>query len=323
METVNVLFILDKWCAGIESSGISEWETNIWKSLETTGFANIRTFHYDEYSQRSGKQGDSALLLQCTQEKPDLICIVIYKRPGSDNTVPTIEALNTLNYTMEIPVVAIWGDLQSKALCSVADEIVPFTNLNIYTALYDGSKNVVCSDTFMYTWVPKDQLVFRDFAFVRDIPLTYIGSSRPFREDMIKFLKDNEINIYRTGGEREKHISTLEYAKLLNRSQINLSFSRAGVPPVHVINARVFETMLCGAMLLEQESDEMLRFYEPFVDYVPYQHPMDMVDKIKYYLLHQEERLKIAKSGCVKTVQKYNAKLFWQNIFIKLNMWEE
>jgi hypothetical protein len=65
-------------------------------------------------------------------------------------------------------------------------------------------------------------------------------------------------------------------------------------------------------MLLEQESFEMMKLYTPYVDYVPYSTKKDMLKKAEYYLAHDDEREKIAKSGQEKTERLYSAKRFWQ-----------
>jgi len=311
----KVLFILDKWCASHKQYGLSEWETNLWKSLKSTGLAEVTTFHYDAYTHLLGTQVDSVLIKKVQENRPDFICLVIYKTPGADKTVPTFDTLDTLKNKMKIPIIAVWGDLQAK---SIVNTIVPYTTLNVYTATRYGIDQVEDSDNFFYSWVPKDQRLFHDYGVRRTIPLLYAGSTRAYRSDAIKFIQDSDLHIMITGGEMQKHPKTRQYASLLNQTQINLSFSRAGIPEKHVVNARVFETMLCGAMLLEQESEELKFFYKPFVDYVPYTSFGDMVDKIRFYLEHTEERLKIAQAGRDKTNKLYSADRFWRRLFVTL-----
>jgi hypothetical protein len=119
----------------------------------------------------------------------------------------------------------------------------------------------------------------------------------------------NNILLFNGGGEREKHLTTIEYADIFKRSRIALSFSRARS---HVINARPFEAMNCGAMVLEQESFEMPKLFVPFVDYVPYTNKKDLLEKTKYYLKHDKERKIIARNGYEKVTNLYSAKRFWQ-----------
>jgi len=115
MSKPKALFILDKWCFGNKTYGISEWETNIWKSLECTDLAEVTTFHFDDRVIGARTPVDSELIALCTRDKPDFICIILYRLPGSRNTVPTYNTLSTLARRMNIPIMAIWGiskDLQ-------------------------------------------------------------------------------------------------------------------------------------------------------------------------------------------------------------------
>ena len=316
MNKPKVLFILDKWCFGNKTYGISEWETSIWKSLESTDLAEVTTFHFDDRVIGARTPVDSELIALCTRDKPDFICIILYRLPGSHNTVPTYNTLSILARRMNIPIMAIWGDIQGPT--RNVEALLPYTKLNIHTAQYSGADKMSNSKTFYYSWVPKDERMFYDYKIERNIPILYIGSTRPERTSAITCIKNAAIDILCTGGERNEHIVTSEYATLLNRTKINLSFSYSGNPGVNVVNARVFETMLCGAMLLEQNGQEIHCFYDPFEDYVPFGPFSDLVDKVKYYLEHAEERLAIAKHGHDKTVERYNAKLFWECVIERL-----
>ena len=312
MNKPKALFVLDKWCAGVKSYGISEWETNLWKSLESTGLAEVQTFHFDDRAMKARTLVDPELIALCTKDKPDFICVVLYRLPGSHNIIPSYNVLSILAHEMKIPIIAIWGDIQGKT--NIIEALLPYTKLNVYTALYSGADKISNDETFQYSWVPKDERVFHDYNVERNIPILYAGSTRSERTNVIKCIKNANISIVCTGGEREQHISTLDYATLLNRAKINLSFSWAGNPKVNVVNARVFETMLCGSMLLEQKGEEIKHFYEPFVDYVPFDSSSDLIGKINYYLSHDVERIAIANSGRDKTIKRYNAKIFWEKV---------
>jgi len=44
----------------------------------------------------------------------------------------------------------------------------------------------------------------------------------------------------------------------------------------------------------------------------------DLIDKIKYYLEHEDERSEIAARGNKKVQQYYNHTQFWENVINKL-----
>lgn len=164
-------------------------------------------------------------------------------------------------------------------------------------------------------WVPKDPTYFNNQGNDRDIAISYSGSPKKNRLLRIRYLEKNGISVLSGGGERQEHRATAEYANIYKRSKIALSFSRANLS--HVVNARPFEAMLCGAMLLEQENFELPKMYVPFVDYVPYVNNKDLLRKTRYYLVHEDERKKIAKNGTEKTRTLYSAERFWDLVIEK------
>jgi len=312
----RVLFFADKWCEGKIQNGVSEWETNLWKSLECTHLASVDVFHGDDYFLKTESSSDHAFLAKCVLDRPDLIVLVIYRLPGTATNVPSFETLNKISNELHIPILAIWGDLQSNSQFEIAAAVSPYANLNIYTASSQAAKGVMQSDRFLYSWVPKDERLFKNYEVKRDIPIAYLGSPKPDRMTAVHFLEHNGVAVKYTGGERECHITIAHYVELLNRSQISLSFSRS--VGTHVVNARVFETMHAGAMLLEQEGDETSKLFEPMVDYVTFKSHEDLLEKARYYLAHPDEAQKIARNGREKTLEKYSAASFWRIAFSKI-----
>lgn len=74
------------------------------------------------------------------------------------------------------------------------------------------------------------------------------------------------------------------------------------------LNQRCFEAMACKRLLLtdkisaESGIDDLFKDGE---DYVSYKDEKDCLDKVKYYLTHEPERLKIAESGYKKVIEKH------------------
>lgn len=75
---------------------------------------------------------------------------------------------------------------------------------------------------------------------------------------------------------------------------ITLRSIQTGIP------LRAFDIMGCEGFLLTNFQSDMLRFFVPGEDYVYYESRADLMDKIDYYLEHEEERKRIAQNGYIK-----------------------
>jgi spore maturation protein CgeB len=60
------------------------------------------------------------------------------------------------------------------------------------------------------------------------------------------------------------------------------------------INLRTFEISACGAFQLTDIRQDLNKFYKPGYDIATYNTPDELIEKIEYYLVHEEERKSMA-----------------------------
>jgi hypothetical protein len=311
----KILFIANKWSCGNKNYGLAEWEMGLQKSLESTGLADFDAFHFDDYYFTTGKHGDAALLQKIVEYKPDIIYLITNKMPGTDFDIMDWPTLDRIKDDFKIPMAAMWSDLQRNDQVKISEALLPYIVLNQSQGSSAALFRINKPEKYLHTWVPKDPRVFNNPGTNRDVDVSYFGSLRKKRLKYFKYLEKNGIKITSGGGESTQHLTTEQYAEKYRKSKIALSFARAGA--IHINNARPFEIEPCGAMLLQQESFELMKWYIPYVDYVPYSNKKDMLKKARYYLTHDEERAKIARSGQEKSERLYSAKRFWQIVIDK------
>lgn len=86
-----------------------------------------------------------------------------------------------------------------------------------------------------------------------------------------------------------------EMPLVFKKSRINLNISlrsiRSGIP------LRAFDIMGCGGFLLSNYQEDFLENFTPGEDFVCYESEQDLLQKIDYYLAHEDERQAIAKNG--------------------------
>lgn len=86
-----------------------------------------------------------------------------------------------------------------------------------------------------------------------------------------------------------------EFPRVIKQSKINLNITlrsiHSGIP------LRAFEIMGSGGFLLSNYQADFLDFFVPGEDFVYYEDKSDLLRKIDYYLIHEDERKEIAKNG--------------------------
>lgn len=94
-----------------------------------------------------------------------------------------------------------------------------------------------------------------------------------------------------------------EMPMVFKKSRINLNISlrsiKSGIP------LRAFDIMGNGGFLLSNYQEDFLENFTPGVDFVYYESEEDLLQKIDYYLAHEEERRAIAKNGHDKVAESH------------------
>ena len=95
-----------------------------------------------------------------------------------------------------------------------------------------------------------------------------------------------------------------EMPKVFACSKINLNptlrMIQTGIP------LRAFDIMASGGFLMSNYQEELMEYFENEEDMVIYESIEDALDKIKFYLSHEELRSKIAENGRRKTLEEHS-----------------
>lgn len=96
-------------------------------------------------------------------------------------------------------------------------------------------------------------------------------------------------------------------------SKINLNITlrsiKSGIP------LRAMDIMGAGGFLLTNFQADFLEHFVPGEDFVYYESPEDMVEKIEYYLSHEKERKEIARNGHEKVKENHSFEKFFEDVF--------
>ena len=148
----------------------------------------------------------------------------------------------------------------------------------------------------------------------KECDVTFIGTPKSDRYELLKYLKDNgvAIRIYGSGWEKYPNLkevyfgcpSQKESNKIINSSKINISFTKNYLGESH-LKGRVFEIMVCKSFALTEYFKDFLRFFKKN-EVVMFEGKEDLLNKINYYLKHDEEREKIAEMAYKRVVRDYS-----------------
>ena len=181
----------------------------------------------------------------------------------------------------------------------------------------------------------------------QDINVSFVGMRTPHREKIINDLRNAGINVFVRGYKwDEGRASFDEMLEIFSRSKVNLNLnppmSALAIKPLaqiffrrrrnlivpdffHIprnlrsffqkripqIKARPFEITGSGGFCITGSADDMENYFVPGKEIVIYKDTKDLIDKVRYYLEHEDERKTIQKAGYDRALKEhtYNARL--------------
>jgi spore maturation protein CgeB len=86
------------------------------------------------------------------------------------------------------------------------------------------------------------------------------------------------------------------------------------------IKGRNFEVPGCGGFLLTSGAEDLESYYELDKEIVCFDRSDDLIEKIKYYLAHDDERAAIARRGYERTQRDHTYARRFDDIFRKIGL---
>jgi spore maturation protein CgeB len=304
---MNIVVVTEKWCDLNPNLGTTSGNSNILGSLKCTK-NSFEVFHYDEYLANSGHPIDNFLVNHVKNNKPDLV-FVSYFPVDNDPRNIQLETFKIIK-DMGIPVCFLWFDAVHPHIEQLAIKCSQYNTLNV---VIDTSKYI--SPKFINMWVPQDERLF-NWQNQKNHDVCFVGTkSYEERQRYLNFLK-NKINLTISGGQREHRLTIEQYSQLLKDSKISLNFPSKPDGSTQC-KSRVYESMLCGAMLMERTNDAINKWFEPMIHYIPFDNENDLLKKIRYYLKNDSEREAIAQNGYQKMKDCYSSQNWWDAVINK------
>ena len=155
----------------------------------------------------------------------------------------------------------------------------------------------------------------------QETDVSFIGTWSPHKQKLLEGLvnRGDTFDLKIWGAQWEKSLAgNLEesiqgykvmgdyYALAIGNSKINLgllSEKREGATRGDQITSRTFHIPASGGFLLHERTTEVLNYFEEGKEFACFGSSEELIEKVRYYLANEEERLQIAKAGyqrCLK-----------------------
>ena len=137
-----------------------------------------------------------------------------------------------------------------------------------------------------------------DVSFVGKKPL-------PGREQYINEIRKRSIPVHVLGDGWGRYLPFEEMIDICRTTKINLHFSRVVGSTRLGLKGRISIVCLAGGFLLAEYVPGIEKYFEIDREIVCFKNVEEMIDKINYYLNHDEERQAIAQAGWKRAINEY------------------
>ena len=289
-------------------------------SLKARG--DLELFYWDSGRRLIGNQAE--FFENVLRKQPDVVIIYCYS--SRYLTAPALSLIRKLKSRTSTKFIAIWEDTVNDGF--MKNDILPTLPFFDLHVINENPLFIVNCEKLPIDQKNKILVLYNAYSSKQFKPVNEksidiafsgrVAGYRSFRKEYLLYLMECNIVGFICLFERNPFFSMEESYKILGKSKIGLNFSFS--VDNHQLKGRVFEVMLSGAMLLESENPQTASLFEEGKDYVSFSSKEDMVDKIRYYLKNEAERIQIAENGRQKVVECYNQQIYWDKVFGKAGL---
>lgn len=296
--------------------------------LVTTGdFSkwHSRSFHYLllELSQMCELKvcyhsGDIKQIIAEAEVTPDFIMINEY---GETNS-PLISGLSDLTIPWAVYMYDLHHKVEERKQAMERDRVK-----HVFTHYRDKFYEWYPEFWEMMNWLPLHAYtpVFRDYGLEKKIDYLLMGAVHetiyPLRYKMAQTMINEKGFVhhphagYRNFSDDEDALVGENYAREINRAKIFFTCDSLYQYPV----PKYFEVLACNTLLLASASRELFDLgFQPGLNFIEV-HEGDILEKARFYLHHESERLKVARQGyeMVRTFHSTNQRAMDLVLMIK------
>jgi spore maturation protein CgeB len=336
---MKILYVGSKYDYGIPERGLSFEHYNFYDTLVGMGH-DIEYFDFFTLFHEHGREGMSRMLRRRVEEfRPDLMFTFLFKDEFDPEVIRKITT-DTRTVTFNWFADDHWRFESFSRHWAPCFKFVSTTDagsLEKYHSL--GFQNVLLTQ-----WGANPRVYWKGNGMLRH-RVSFIGQAYGNRPEVIETLRRNGIAVltlgarwnirpwhralrkFRLMGEKRfegivssSRVSQERIVEIFQTSLISLNLSDSSTPGTNQIKGRNFEIPACGGFQLSGYAERLEEFFVPDKEIVVYRTMDELIEKIRYYLVHGEERAAIADAGYARVMREHTYEERFTRLFKQMQL---
>jgi spore maturation protein CgeB len=306
-----------RWDYGDQRRGPSFEQMTFASALEGMGHEVVPFDFMEEKQRYSRRRMNKRLLAAASQCQADVAFFCLFKNEIKTSTIKAVSALGTptVNWFCDDH----WRFDDFSRFYAPSFDWVTTTSedaLPKYAAI--GYQHVILAQ-----WAC-NRYSYRRVSDEKRYDITFVGQPHGNRKKLIARLQEAGIEVPCFGyGWPAGRVSHDQMVEIFSTSRLNLNPSNSSTAlDKPQIKGRVFEVPGCGGFLLTEPAAYLDHYLEPDRECVVYESDDDLVDKIRYYLAHEEERTAIELAGEARVLRDHTYDSRFAVIFATMGLGE-
>ena len=336
MKKIKVLYAGIKYHYNRPKFGLAYDYLNYYETFKQMKTVSVEEF---DWVREMGKLGSKremnlALLRRVDHFKPDLVFFTLYKDEYAEETIWTISQ-KTLTFNW-------FADDIGRLETYLMKWIPLFSWVSVITPSSFIKLKAVGFTNIIQTCWGANIRIYKKLNLKKIYPVSFIGQAHGNRKRLIEEIRNRDIDIKAWGWKFPSgHINTNHMVRICNQTKINLNFTPISFNfPIYIkflpwvlqpgtqiletgikgLNARIFEITAAGGFLLTGSAPDIDNYFKIGKEIVVYENFNDLIERIKFYLDHDQTREKIANAGYIRTLRDHTYEKRYIDIFRKIGL---
>lgn len=306
----RILLAIARYDYGDVSRGISFEENNFLHSLIHSGYEVVAFDTLGTGNKYGIKMMNDLLVENVYRWNPEVVFFFLFRDEILTKTLTRLTddiGIHTINWFADDH----WRfEIFSKKYSPYFSYVVTTDRdaLERYNEI--GVKNVIHSQ-----WACNHYL-YRRMNTNQENDVTFIGQPHGDRRSVINRIADAglEVGTYGFGWHTGK-LSTYQMIEMFNKTKINLNLSNSSRGKHDQIKGRDFEIPGCGGFMLRAANPHLGEYFDIGKELIVYDTVDDLIDKIRYYLKHPEERDAVRDAAYRRVLREHTYEIRFEKIF--------